>query len=184
MTGEKRFSISEAAEITGYKPHVIRFYEREFNLNIPRNKSNHRYFTYKEIEILKYIKQLQEKGLTNNQIKLILNSPEVIVEEDNQTKEIAVSQSATSSPGHMEIQLQEYFARLRDEIKTDIQQLSENVKELSQEIRAKDKDVLLCENAKLKMELKKKAYEVVELKEQLRRERSRKKSLLSKLFRR
>ncbi|MCD5413820.1 MAG: MerR family transcriptional regulator [Clostridiales bacterium] len=36
------FYIKEVSEITGFKPHVIRFYENEFQLEIPRkeNKAN------------------------------------------------------------------------------------------------------------------------------------------------
>src|SRR5690554_1069714 len=83
MKDDKKLTISQVSELVGYKPHVIRFYEKEFNLVIPRNKSGHRYFSYKEVETLQYIKQLQEKGLSNNQIKLILKSPEIIVGEDH-----------------------------------------------------------------------------------------------------
>ena len=60
--------------------------------------------------------------------------------------------------------------------------ITENLKELTDEIRAKDKDVLICENAKLKMDIKRKAYEVAELKEQLKREKNRKRTLLGKLL--
>jgi len=182
MAKEKRYTISQAAEITGYKPHVLRFYEKEFNLEIPRNKSGHRYFTFKEIEIFEYIKQLQGKGLTNNQIKLILNSPEIIVEQNNQAKEIAVTQAVSSNMSSLEKQLEEHFAHFKEALREDLSGLSENIKELSNEVRAKDKDVLVCQNAKLKMDLKRKAYEVAELKEQLRRERNKKKSFLGKLF--
>ena len=73
------YSISEVSEITGYAPHVLRYYEKEFEINVPRNNSNHRYYTYNEIELLQYIKTLQEKGFGNKQIKLIINSPEIMM---------------------------------------------------------------------------------------------------------
>ena len=47
----KEYTISEVAEIIGYAPHVLRYYEKEFEIDIPRNNSNHRYFTYKEIGV-------------------------------------------------------------------------------------------------------------------------------------
>ncbi len=182
MSREKKFTISQASEITGYKTHVIRFYEKEFGLEIPRNKSGHRFFTYKEIEMLEYIKQLQEKGLSNNQIKLILKSPEIIVEQDDHTKELAVTRAHPAQTGSLENQMKTQFDQFREELRSGLSGISENIRELSDEIRAKDKDILVCENAKLKMDLKRKAYEVAELKEQLRRERSRKKSLFGNLF--
>lgn len=182
MVEQKRLSISEVAEITGYKAHVIRFYEKEFCLQIPRSKSGQRYFSYREIETLQYIKQLQEKGLTNNQIKLILRSPEIVLEENNQTKEIAVSHSKTAAGEIAPQVLEKYMAALKDEIKNGLLTLNSSVKELSDEIRTKDKDVLLCENAKLKMDLKRKAYEVAELREQLKKEKNRNTSIFGRIF--
>ncbi len=182
MKNKKKLSISQVSEITGYKPHVIRYYEKEFDLIIPRNKSGHRSFTYKELERLQYIKQLQEKGLTNNQIKVILKSPEVIMGEDREGKETAVAKAAVLKQDFSQQMLQEYLSVFGNEIKEGLTEITGNIKELTDEIRAKDKDILICENAKLKMDVKRKAYEVAELKEQLKRERNKKKSLLGKIF--
>jgi len=82
---DKQYGISEVAEITGYPPHVLRYYEKEFELDIPRNESNHRYYTYAEIELFQYIKYLQEKGFSNKQIKLIIKSPETVMNSNDET---------------------------------------------------------------------------------------------------
>jgi DNA-binding transcriptional MerR regulator len=182
MKEDKRLTISQVSELVGYKPHVIRFYEKEFNLIIPRNKSGHRYFSYKEVETLQYIKQLQEKGLTNNQIKLILKSPEIIVGEDGQSREIAVAKTALPLEDTSHQELQDSLLKFKEEIMGGFEGITENIRELTDEIRSKDKDILFCENAKLKLDVKRKAYEVAELKEQLKREKNRKKTLLGKLF--
>ena len=50
------YTISEASEITGYAPHVLRYYEKEFDIDVPRTESNHRFYTNKEIELIQYIK--------------------------------------------------------------------------------------------------------------------------------
>lgn len=182
MSDRKNFSISQVSGITGYKPHVIRFYEKEFDLIIPRNKSGHRSFSYKELETLKYIKQLQEKGFTNTQVKAILKTPEIIIEKDNRIKEIAVSGTPVNGQVIPQQRVQEFIQRLSEEIKGGFEGVTGNIKELTDEIRAKEKDVLICENAKLKMDIKRKAYEVAELKEQLRRERNRKNTFFGRLF--
>jgi DNA-binding transcriptional MerR regulator len=182
MKDDKKLTISQVSELVGYKPHVIRFYEKEFNLVIPRNKSGHRYFSYKEVETLQYIKQLQEKGLSNNQIKLILKSPEIIVGEDGQSREIAVAKTAMPQENIFHQKLQDSLFKFKEEIMEGFEGVTDNIRELTAEIRSKDKDILICENAKLKLDVKRKAYEVAELKEQLKRERSRKKTLLGKLF--
>ncbi len=33
---DKEYTISEVAELTGYPPHVLRYYEKEFELEVPR----------------------------------------------------------------------------------------------------------------------------------------------------
>ena len=182
MNGMEKLSISQVSRIIGYKPHVIRFYEKEFDLQIPRNKSGHRFFTYREVETLKYIKQLQEKGLTNSQIKVILRTPEVAVDGNSDIKEIAVTHTAPVKEEQSHRILHELIQKFSDEIKVGLSGINDNIRELADEIRARDKDILICENAKLKMDIKRKAYEVAELKEQLQKERNRKKTLLGKLF--
>ena len=82
---DREYTISEVAELTSYPPHVLRYYEKEFELEIPRNQSNHRYYTYLEIEIFQYIKSLQNKGFSNKQIKLIIKSPELLVDSNEET---------------------------------------------------------------------------------------------------
>lgn len=78
---QKRYSIGEAAEILGYKPYVIRYYEKEFELKIPRNKANRRYFTENELLKLRQIKELQERGYNNAQIKAIMKSSDVYAQQ-------------------------------------------------------------------------------------------------------
>lgn len=82
---DKEYTISEVSETTGYPPHVLRYYEKEFVLDIPRNESNHRYYTYKEIELFQYIKSLQEKGFSNKQIKLIIKTPQMMMSDQDET---------------------------------------------------------------------------------------------------
>ncbi len=195
MLEEKTYTISEAASLTGYEPHVLRYYEKEFNLNIPRNKANHRYYTYKEIEKLQYIKQLQDKGFTNTQIKLILNSPEYVLHDTS--KQDTAAAEAAIVPINTTKAMEKMFYDLRNEFKEEIQHqmeyyqksnlvalnnLVEEIKLLIQETKKKDEDIELCENAKLRMQLKQRTYEVVELKDQIKRLKENKKSFLARIF--
>lgn len=172
------YTISEVAEITGYAAHVIRYYEKEFDIVIPRNNSNHRYFTYKEIEALEYIKSLQEKGFSNKQIKLIIKSPEILISDQEEglvetrnspyldTYDIAKEISATLE--------EDFFDKLYKAINEGtgnnskvIEELKDEVVNLRKELNSKERDVLICENAKLKMKVKEKTYENVGLKSKL-----------------
>lgn len=189
---EKEYTISEVSEMTGYQPHVIRYYEKEFELEIPRNNSNHRYYTYKELEIYNYIKALQEKGFTNKQIKLIINSPELIVTDGEAAVTTLVKKESEVIPSSTEIY--EIFKELITEglgsiliEKADtnlnvINELKDEIAELRNDINSNERDVLICENIKLKMQLKEKSYQVVELKDKLKREQESSKGILTKFF--
>ena len=192
---DKQYGISEVAEITGYPPHVLRYYEKEFELDIPRNDSNHRYYTYAEIELFQYIKSLQDKGFSNKQIKLIIKSPEVLVNSNDETALTSINQ--LDSTNMVEL-AQEISLKLYDKLLDGLHEMFENNKEyndklikelmdeiaaLRNEINSKERDVLICENAKLKMKIKEKSYEVAELKEKIKRLESNK-SIIKKLFRR
>lgn len=190
---EKQYTISEVSELTNYPPHVLRYYEKEFELDIPRNESNHRYYTYKEIELLDYIKTLQDKGFSNKQIKLIIKSPELVIDEMD---EAAVTSLITRQ--NLDV------ANISDEICTNIEniivnqikplisekeesniklieELKEEIVNLRNDLNSKERDVLICENAKLKMKVKEKSYEVAELREKVKRQESSK-SIFKKLF--
>ncbi|MBM7614104.1 MerR family transcriptional regulator [Alkaliphilus hydrothermalis] len=187
------YSMKEVAEITGFKPHVIRFYEDQFQLKIPRNESNRRYFTYKEIEDLEYIKQLQDKGLTNPQIQKILKSPKIIIEQKGRN-EVAISSSkavAKAEDINPDLWLREAIENIKMELiesvrgidhRQEIENLSDKIDDLRNQLNNQEKDVLICENAKLKMKLKEKSYEVAELKDRIKREDNQKKSVFERLF--
>ena len=42
---EERYTVSQAAELAGVKSYVLRYWEDELQLNIPRNGKSHRYYT-------------------------------------------------------------------------------------------------------------------------------------------
>ena len=53
----KRYLISEASAITGLEAHVLRYWEEELGMKIPRNELGHRYYTDTEIEIFQKAKE-------------------------------------------------------------------------------------------------------------------------------
>ena len=177
---DREYTISEVAEFTSYPPHVLRYYEKEFELEIPRNESNHRSYTYREIELFQHIKSLQDKGFSNKQIKLIIKSPEILLDSNEETA-LTLFQSSDSVDT---IQLaKEISLNLQEELILElskiinnngeneeiIEELRDEIIALREELTSKERDVLVCENAKLKMKVKEKSYEVAELKEKVKR---------------
>lgn len=66
ITAKRYFSIGEAGDICGIKPHVLRYWEQEFQqLNPVKRKGNRRYYQAQEIELIRKIRELlYEKGYT------------------------------------------------------------------------------------------------------------------------
>ncbi len=67
-----RYMISDAANIVEVESHVLRYWEEELELDIPRNELGHRYYTQENIHDFLRIKELKERGYQLKAIKLIL----------------------------------------------------------------------------------------------------------------
>ena len=65
-------SISDAAKEVQVESHVLRYWEDELKLSIHRNELGHRVFTKEDIEKLKQIRDMKERGLQLKAIKMIL----------------------------------------------------------------------------------------------------------------
>ena len=57
-----RYMISDAANIVQVESHVLRYWEEELELTIPRNELGHRYYTQENIQEFLRIKELKEQG--------------------------------------------------------------------------------------------------------------------------
>ncbi len=73
---EKRYIISDASKQVDVEAHVLRYWEEELVLEIPRNEMGHRYYTDENIRLLKNIKELKDQGFQLKAIKMVL--PELI----------------------------------------------------------------------------------------------------------
>ena len=82
---EKRYIISEAAERTGIEAHVLRYWEDELNLDIPRNEMGHRYYTERQLEMFKQIKELKDSGFQLKAVKTVLDNGLQVQTEAAQT---------------------------------------------------------------------------------------------------
>ena len=67
-----RYMISDAATLVNVESHVLRYWEEELELNIPRNELGHRYYTEENIKLLRNIKVLKEQGFQLKAIKMVV----------------------------------------------------------------------------------------------------------------
>ncbi len=91
MMDKTQYSISEAGKMVGVESHVLRYWEDELQLNIPRNGKSHRYYTELHIRLFQKIKELKEKGYQLKAIEQVLKkmiegggdvNPDEMLEQD------------------------------------------------------------------------------------------------------
>lgn len=64
------YTISDAAKELHVEPHVLRYWEEELSLPIPRNKMGHRLYGPKEMEQFRQIMLWKDEGLTLKEIEV------------------------------------------------------------------------------------------------------------------
>ena len=69
---ETRYTVRQAAELTGVKSYVMRYWEEELNLSIRRNELGHRYYTGYDIQLFLNIKELKKRGLQLRAIRELI----------------------------------------------------------------------------------------------------------------
>ena len=80
-----RYMISDAADMVHVETHVLRYWEEELGLSIPRNEMGHRYYTRENIKEFQKIKELKEQGYQLRAIRMILHNGklEEVTDEDS-----------------------------------------------------------------------------------------------------
>lgn len=69
---DKRYMISDASKMVDVESHVLRYWEEELLIEIPRNEMGHRYYTDFHIELMKKVKDLKERGFQLKAIRMLV----------------------------------------------------------------------------------------------------------------
>lgn len=80
---EQRYLISEASKKTGTEAHVLRYWEEELALKIPRNELGHRYYTESHIELFQEIQELKNQGYQLKAIRDILVGNDLVSDKES-----------------------------------------------------------------------------------------------------
>ena len=72
-----RYMISDAADMVHVETHVLRYWEEELALTIPRNEMGHRYYTRENIKEFQRIKELKDQGYQLRAIRMILHTGKI-----------------------------------------------------------------------------------------------------------
>ena len=148
-----RYSISEAGKLVGVESHVLRYWEDELQLDIPRNGKSHRYYTELHIRLFQKIKELKEKGYQLKAIEQVLKkmidgdediNPDQVLEqnavnilkEGSAGEEMEEDLSLKSIPNQVNPEKMEQFQQIMNQIigRAVGQAIQENNETLSDEI--------------------------------------------------
>ena len=91
-----RYMISDAADMVHVETHVLRYWEEELDLTIPRNEMGHRYYTEEDVRLFNCIKELKEQGMLLKELKSLI--PDMIETRTKLKKQKQVEQSKEESP--------------------------------------------------------------------------------------
>ncbi len=132
-----RYMISDAAKLLEVESHVLRYWEEELELQIPRNELGHRYYKDEQIMILKNIKLLKEQGLQLRAIKMLLpniNMGDTLPVELE--KEFTTTETTLAEPNNKVKQFQTFMKQIIEEsLKSNNEALKQEIKkEVSEEL--------------------------------------------------
>ena len=142
---EVHYLISDASRKVDVEAHVLRYWEEELELAIPRNEMGHRYYTDFHIRLFKQVKNLKEKGYQLKAIKHALEQMKKdgkldmdaalkeLKEEEKEENTAMVSTSADGSP--LPVSAEEKMAQFQQMMNLIIgRALEVNNEKLSQDI--------------------------------------------------
>lgn len=77
----EKYSITELSESLNITDHALRFYEKEFGLNIPKDNRGRRYYTTEHANLMYQIKAMRDQGLELKAIRKIFEDENIINEQ-------------------------------------------------------------------------------------------------------
>jgi DNA-binding transcriptional MerR regulator len=114
---EKRYIISDASKMLEVESHVLRYWEEELEIKIPRNEMGHRYYTENHINLLRNVRDLKKQGYGLRTIRMMIGSEQRELPEEKS-----------------QISKMEQFKEIMGEIVSNA--LKENVNELGKSIQS------------------------------------------------
>ena len=148
-----RYMISDAADMVHVETHVLRYWEEELELTIPRNEMGHRYYTRENIQEFQKIKDLKDQGYQLKAIRMILHNgeiedPTILLNQEigTQAKELMNAVQKNQTPISVQITAEDRMSQFR-ELMSDIvgQAINQNNEALSQTIGKDVQELVLKE---------------------------------------
>ncbi|HHW48447.1 MAG TPA: MerR family transcriptional regulator [Clostridiaceae bacterium] len=151
-----RYSITELSQRLGTTDHTLRYYEKEFGLNIPKDERGRRYYTPELANIMYKIKMMRNDGLQIKAIRKILETDGIISEPPPVVNENNNTSLVVSKPYDSTRDIKRFFDDFKEQVTSSISAEVNSVKEyLFLEIKKTKLELGACvENSMRKLESK------------------------------
>lgn len=131
-----RYMISDAANIVNVESHVLRYWEEELELAIPRNEMGHRYYTEENIAQFQKIKEWKEQGYQLKAIRMMIHNtpgshPVVQANREYPDMEPSYPLKKHNSSASNTVKLEQFQTMMKSIVK---QAMEENNSSLSKEV--------------------------------------------------
>jgi len=186
-----RYTITELSARLSVTDHALRYYEREFGLNIPKDERGRRYYTPELANIMFQIKRMRDEGLEIKAIKKILISEDIIKEpppvvmEDSSMPIISSTQTLHNDTKNNQLEIKQILDDLQVQITNIISDKIEATQgHLSNELLKAKLELGACvENSARKLETKlEKHFQEVDRSLTSWREKKQHQSFFKRLF--
>lgn len=151
---KEKYTITELSEILQITDHALRFYEKEFELTIPKDERGRRYYTTVMANIMYKIKVMRSEGLEIKAIKKILQEdcilePTQVIPDENS---VSLLPSVNKDYETLQVFFHEFGKQLTQDISVEISTAREH---LSREIAKSKLELGACvENSMRRLESK------------------------------
>ncbi len=131
---ERFYKIGEVSELLGVEQHTLRYLENSLKLKIKRNERGDRQYSESDLETLKLVMKLRDKGLNTTAIKMALENVEPVVE----TKLVPVNESTALANLPELLSLAQHIVDQNEEMLDSNRVLEDRIKKLEEKIEKRN----------------------------------------------
>jgi DNA-binding transcriptional MerR regulator len=154
---KERYTITELSEYLNVTDHTLRYYEKEFNLPVPKDERGRRYYKTELANIMYQIKSMRDQGLEIKAIRKILQAENIISEPPSATVNENISSVVPYNNNSNSLsELKSFFVDFKGEIVSSVNAEVSTAKEFfAREINKSKLELGAClENNIRRMEAK------------------------------
>ncbi|MBO8159864.1 MerR family transcriptional regulator [Thermosyntropha sp.] len=132
---ERYYKIGEVSEMLGIEQYTLRYLESTLQLKIKRNDKGERLYTEADIDTLRLIMQLKEKGLNTTAIKMALQNL-----SESEVTDLAPGQNTSNNLPVEIVSLAQKIVEQNDELIRMNKELEKRIEQLEKKIEARNEE--------------------------------------------